>query len=319
DHPWAGFASGSGILLTFNDYLPEDYLRDQEENSVGKSFESYKFGGKQWALPIDAATPVASYRPDILEETGESVPGTWEDLLALVKKVKVAMAGIPIDVLMNFYMLCITQGGKIFQNDETVVDEETGILALRQLRELASSMTPEIFEWNPIKVYEAMTSRDDIAYCPFAYGYNNYSRRGYAKHRLVFTDLVSIGEYGLLQSTLGGTGIAVSARCLHKEIAVDYARFTASPECQSTLYYYSGGQPGHRKAWLDDEINAHSLNYFKNTLKALDRAYLRPRYNGYLYFQDHAGDPVQDYLKNGGDEKAVLQSMDVIYRKSKGI
>ena len=247
DHPWAGSASEKGILLPLNDYLPEAYLKDQEKNTVGKSYISYRFGGKQWALAIDAATPVASYRPDLLEKKGEKVPQTWEELFSLAKKVKMAMAGIPIDVLMNFYMLCVTRGGKLFQSEETVVDEETGVLSLRQLRELAGYMSPEIFEWNPIKVYDAMSTRDDIAYCPFAYGYSNYSREGYARHRLEFTDLVSIDGFGPLHSTLGGTGIAVSSRCTHKEIAVDYAGFTAGPECQRTIYYYSGGQPGHRK------------------------------------------------------------------------
>ena len=38
------------------------------------------------------------------------------------------------------------------------------------------------FGWNPIIAYEAMTSRDDYVYCPFAYGYSNYARRGYAPH-----------------------------------------------------------------------------------------------------------------------------------------
>ena len=42
-------------------------------------------------------------------------------------------------------------------------------------------------------------------------------------------------------------------------------------------------------------------NYFKNTLPALDRAYLRPRFPGYLHFQHHGGAPIRKYLMNGGN------------------
>ena len=52
-------------------------------------------------------------------------------------------------------------------------------------------------------------------------------------------------------------------------------------------------------------------------LPALDRAYLRPRYPGYLHFQDHAGDPVRDYLMHGGNPKQVLAKMTKLYLESK--
>jgi multiple sugar transport system substrate-binding protein len=35
-----------------------------------------------------------------------------------------------------------------------------------------------------------------------------------------------------------------------------------------------------------------------------------------MYFQDHAGDVVRDYLMNGGDEKTVLSAIDTLYIKS---
>src|SRR4051812_9409299 len=56
DHPWAGFAAASGVLVPLDEHLPAEFLADQAENSVGKSHESYTFGGHQWALAIDAAS-----------------------------------------------------------------------------------------------------------------------------------------------------------------------------------------------------------------------------------------------------------------------
>lgn len=319
DHPWVGFAASNEVLLPLDKYLPSDFIKDQSENSVGLSHESYRFNNNQYALAIDAATPVASYRPDLLEKNEISLPQTWEDLLKLARQGKVVFPGIPIDTLMNFYMLCTTLGEEPFLSEELVVSMETGIRALEMLRELSAYCTTEIFEWNPIAVYEAMTSRDDYAYCPFAYGYSNYSRKGYAKNLLIFTDLVEIEGYGKLRSTLGGTGLAISINCSHKEIAVEYAQFVANPECQKTLYVENGGQPGHRKAWIDEKVNQNYNNYFINTLPALDRAYLRPRYNGYLHFQDHAGIIVQEYVRFGGDPKHTLERLDIFYRESKEV
>ncbi len=193
-------------------YLSMDYMADQAANSVGQSHPSYEFDGSHCALAIDAATPVASYRPDLLEKLGVDVPQSWADLLALARRGAVAMPGISIDTLMNFYMLCSTQGQDPFVDDEWAVSEAMGIQVLEQLRELASLCNPEIFNWNPIAVYEALSHRDDLAYCPFAYGYSNYSRSGYSDNLLIFTDMVAM-DGNRCRSTLGGTGLAISSSC----------------------------------------------------------------------------------------------------------
>jgi multiple sugar transport system substrate-binding protein len=49
----------------------------------------------------------------------------------------------------------------------------------------------------------------------------------------------------------------------------------------------------------------------------MERGYVRPRYNGYLHFQDLAGDPVQDYLSGKEKDASVtLQIMNKIYHQS---
>lgn len=317
DHPWTGHAAAERMVIPFDDFLPEAFLADQRENSVGQSYASYNFEGKQWALPIDAATPVAASRPDLLQELGLEVPSTFEDLLALAKKGRVGFSLIPIDVLMSFYMFCCSLGESPCQRDNEVVSSQTGVTVLKLFKSLADHIDPRFYTKNPFKVFEDMTQQDEIVYCPFAYGYSNYSRPGYARKLLHFHDLVSMEKGGTpLISTLGGAGLAISSQSKHLDVAVDYARFVASPEIQQTLYVETGGQPGHLKAWENKNVNAATANYFKNTLPTLQRAYLRPRYDGHLYFQDHAGDIVVNYLKNGGDELAVLEELNKMYQES---
>lgn len=317
DHPFVGYAAAHGTLLPLDEYLPDSFLSDQAQNSVGKSHASYFYERHQWALAIDAAAPVSSFRRDLLHQAGVSMPRTWQELLELARRGLVAFPGIPVDSLMNFYMLCSSLGEDPFRNEATVVGEEIGGRALEMLRELILLCPPEYFSWNPIAIYEAMSSRDNVAYCPFAYGYSNYSRSGYGRSLLEFGDLVGCENLEHCRSTLGGTGLAVSARSEHREVAVEYSQFVAGQQCQATLYFASGGQPGHRQAWSDEEVNRASHHYFRNTLPALDRAYLRPRYNGYLHFQDRAGSVVQAYLRQGGDPRQTLRQLNKIYLESR--
>lgn len=315
DHPWVGCAAATGCVLPLERHLPEAYLNDQLKNSVGGSHESYKYSNHQWALALDAATPVASYRADLLEKSDTAIPQTWEEVLALARKGKVAVPAIPIDLLMNFYTFCLAHGHEPFQKREEVIDTETGLQALSSMKELYSLVDKRMFGFNPIAVAEAMSKEDHWWYCPFAYGYSNYSRKGYAKHLLHYTGVVSFNGKGL-RTTIGGTGLAVSAFSTHKEMAVRFAKEVVSPQCQRTFYVQHGGQPGHLSAWKDEEANRLCNHYFTNVLPTMQRGYIRPRYNGYLHFQDKAGDPIRRYLWHGGNPLNVLKEINSIYHES---
>ena len=102
DHPFVGNAAAHGTLLPLDEYLPQSFLADQARHSVGQSHESYSYDGHQWALAIDAATPVSSCRPDLLDRHRIALPETWDELIELARRGAVALPAIPIDSLMNF-------------------------------------------------------------------------------------------------------------------------------------------------------------------------------------------------------------------------
>ncbi len=315
DHPWVGCAAATQCVLALDQYLPKEFLADQKTNSVGRSHESYNYNNHQWALAIDAATPVASYRKDLFEKNNSKVPTSWNDLLALAEAGKVAVPAIPIDLLMNFYMFCIAHGNEPFQQQDKVVDDEIGVLALNTMRDLWKLVDRKMFTFNPIAVAEVMTITDQYWYCPFAYGYSNYSRQGYAQNLLHYTGLVLFNQQPL-RSTIGGTGIAVSAFSSHQNIAIDFAQWVVSPQIQSTFYVEHGGQPGHKQAWISKHANALTNNYFTNVFPTMEHGFIRPRYDGYLHFQDHAGVPIQQFLLNGGSPEKVLEEVNVLYNQS---
>src|SRR6185295_17487952 len=138
DHPWVGTAASEECVLPLEEYLSKEYLDNQLQNSVGPSHLSYLYNNHQWALAIDAATPAASHRIDLLEKNNVSLPVEWSNLIDLAKKGKVAAPAIPIDLLMNFYMFCIALNKEPFANDDEVIDEETGLEALATMKEFYS-------------------------------------------------------------------------------------------------------------------------------------------------------------------------------------
>jgi multiple sugar transport system substrate-binding protein len=69
--------------------------------------------GQLLAVPIDAATPTASYRPDLLSKLGVEVPRTWSQVLDLARRGQVVMPGFHADVFLNFLALSASLDGKI--------------------------------------------------------------------------------------------------------------------------------------------------------------------------------------------------------------
>ncbi len=316
DHPWVGTAAATGCVLALDEHLPEAYLQDQAENSVGASHSSYFYGGHQWALAIDAATPAASYRKDLLSAANLAVPQKWEDVIGLAKQGRVAVPAIPIDLLMNFYTFCIALGKSPFIEVGEVIDRATGTAALNAMYELYAAVDRSMFEKNPIKVAEVMSGSDDYWYCPFAYGYTNYSREGYAENLLTYADVVSYkGEK--LRTTIGGTGLSVSNFSKHKQEAVAFAEMVCSPQFQTNGYTLNEGQPGYLSAWKNDRNNGITHNFFSNVLPVMENGYLRPRYHGYLHFQDEAGFYIQEFmLGKQKNAEAVLTRLNEIYAES---
>lgn len=311
DHPSIGEAASHGLFLPLDHHLPAEFLADQARHSVGASHASYHYAGHQWTLATDAATPVSCARPDVLARHGCAVPQTWDELIALARRGLVAFAGLKLDCLMHWYTLCLNEGQEPFTTPEGIVAPEVGCAALEALKQLTDACGPACLTRNPIAAYELLSTGDSHGYSPFAYGYSNYARASYTPRTLQFGGLVS-RKGKRLRSTLGGAGLAVSARSKAPAQATDYARFVASAEVQTGLYTAMGGQPGHRRAWLDEENNRITSGYFRDTLLTLDESYLRPRYPDYIHFQEQAPESIARFLRGEIGARAAMAELDAL-------
>jgi multiple sugar transport system substrate-binding protein len=313
DHPHVGEVARQGNLL------PLDGLRDEEMaalavHSVGASHASYRFAGQQWALAIDAATPVAARRPDLLD----AIPQVWHEVLDLARTGRVAFALVPINALMTFFGMARNLGHPLAEDPDRLLARAHGREVLGLLREVLALMDPRVLSLEPIGIYDWMSGTAHApAYSPFGYGYTNYSREGFRPFRLSFHDAPGLRGPDPSGTVLGGTGIAVSAFTKAPEAAVDYAFWVAGEECQKGLYTASGGQPGHSAAWDDDACNAMTGDFFRNTRRTLESAWVRPRYDGYMEFQDRGGHIVHAGLRGETSEEDTLDALDAAYRESR--
>lgn len=314
DHPHVGEVAGSGQLVAFDTLgRPED-LATLEKQSVGASHPSYNFDGHQWGLAIDAATPVAAFRPDLLD----AAPTRWDEVMTLATAGKVAIALIPINTLMTFFGLARNQGFAVCEDPDHVMARIEAQQVLDQITALAAAVDPKCLTLDPIGVLEWMgRTADAPAYSPFGYGYTNYSRDGYCRFPLVFADAPGVGAIGPRGTVIGGTGIAISSQCKHIDVAADYAFWIAGADCQTGLFFESGGQPGNAVAWEAERTNAASRNFFRNTRETLETSWLRPRYDGYMGFQDRGGDILHACLRGEVTAQDTLDALDAAYRESR--
>lgn len=316
DHPWAGFAFERGLFLDLMPLLAEDVRHDIATHSVGPAFTSYLHGERLLAIPIDAASPVPSWRPDLIEAAGTGVPRVWSDIETLARRGLAAMPGFPADLFLNFHMVCHALGGALYRDREKLVDRERGRTALDLLRGLADGMPPDIFSWNPIRLAELMSTTDRVAYCPFAYSYGNYCRPGFARHPLRYGPLPTLDDGRPLRGVVGGTGIAIAARCEHAAQALDFALHTGGASIQRGIYTMAGGQPARREAWTDPLLDTITGGFLRNTLPDHEHAIVRPRYNGYVPLQEQAGVPLAEHLQGQISADKALDAVDAAYRNS---
>ena len=313
DHPHVGEASRQGLLLALDGRGREAGLADLAAASVGLSHASYEFDGHQWALAIDAATPVAARRPDLLGEA----PAEWAEVLELARAGRVAFALIPVNALMTFFGLARNIGHEIGTADGRLIDAGAGAEVLERMREIVALIPERCLTLDPIGIYEWMgRSAAAPAYSPFGYGYTNYSRAGYCRFPLVFADAPGLDGAGPRGTVLGGTGIAVSARSAHREAAVDYAFRVAGADWQKGAFFEAGGQPAHAAAWNDERCNAATRGFFRGTRRTMETAWLRPRHDGYMAFQDRGGDLVHACLRGKAAVPATLTALQDAWEAS---
>ena len=316
DHPHVGQILHEGCLTPLDLPGREAERIALANGSVGRSYSSYTWQDRQWAFPVDAATQVQAFRPDVLT----AAPAAWGGVLELARAGKVLLPLRAPHSLMVFYTLIANLGRPCaIAGPGDLIDPEAGGQVFEIMREIATLIDPACYTMDPIAVFEKMAEPGSLFVCaPLIYGYVNYAMNGFRVHRLSFADIPSVGASGPIGSALGGTGIAVSAFTKHRAAAIDFSYWIASGDIQRGVYAESGGQPGHSAAWEDAVVNAASGGFYVDTRPTLEGAWVRPRHNGYMGFQQAASDRIHQGLHCRHSASQVVADLNGMFRDSFG-
>lgn len=315
DHPHVGQVVAEGCLVPLDDSERKDELSALAANAVGPSLISYMWGERQWALPVDTASQVQAFRADRLD-------GPLTDLDQVFQFAHRGGVLLPLQAphaLMVFYSIAANLGYACGEGGVFIAHQE-GVAVYEILAKLVGLIDPINFQLDPIQALEMLARRDSPeSLSPYIFGYVSYSMEGFREAPIKFSDVPAvITGAGARGAVLGGTGVAVSAYCQHHEAAIDFAYWVTGGDIQSGPYAKGGGQPSHRQAWTSEQVNQPVDDFYKGTLETLDKSYLRPRFDGYMGFQDAASRHLSNSLLAQAEPSVVIDCLCAIYTRFKG-
>jgi multiple sugar transport system substrate-binding protein len=314
DHPFVGEIAASKCLLP----LDELFAAEADAAFIGPSLTTYRFAGRLWAVPIDAACQVAASRPDLLAKLDQAPPAIWSEVVSLGRKAadagyRLAIGLRGVHSLMTFFTLCANLGSPCgVEAQSPFIDQEIAQTSLALMRELLSFCPERALDWTSIDLHDAMVTRDDLVFCPAVYCYATYAEAD-QRRPLRFHDLPA--PRGCRGSTIGGTGLGISATCKFPEAAKSYARFAASHPGQLAFAHYHG-QPALNSVWENAAINERFGNCYRATRDTIEQSWIRPRYAGYLDFQAKAGTLIENHLRGALSERDLLKTLETLHRQS---
>jgi multiple sugar transport system substrate-binding protein len=306
DHPHLGDALEANCLIPMEQVIDAAALAEIEDDAIGASLTSYRLNDRVWALPLDAATQISAYRPDRIDKP----PADWDAVLALMDRAAVTVPLGGPHALMTFMSLCLSLGAQPANDEEGYcAPPKTAREALGMLRRIVGTMHPDGRQANPIAVYQAMSQADGPVYAPLIYGYVNYARPAEGAAPIRFADAPVVAGVDLPGSVLGGTGLAVSRRATLTPALARHIAWLLSADTQRDFIPAHDGQPSRRAAWHDGEVNAQWGDFYADTARTLEAAWVRPRYAGYVHQQTAASQAIREGLLAGTDDTAIIDAV----------
>lgn len=298
DHPMIGDIAAHGEFLDLAPLLEGEPRARRGEAWIGASLASYADGDALWAVPVDAATIHAAYRPDMLGTGPDAVPRTWSDVVDLGREVRktgryLGLAATGHHGFLLLASLMANAGSPLSQGDGPVRFHTSAFLAaLESVRAILTLCHPASIGWNSIALHEAMIAADDIVYCPAVYGFATYGE-ALRRRRLAFAAFPGVAAPFEAGTALGGAGVAVTSACADPRIAASYLRYLIAPSTQLGVLAAHSGQPAAVEAWSDAPTDARFGGYFSAVRATLASAWTRPRTSSYSIFERRAGTLLQ--------------------------
>jgi len=224
------------------------------------------FDGRLYAIPWYVDAGVLYYRQDLLERYGESVPRTWDELVATARAITAQEPGLYGFVwqgkqyeglVCNALEYLWGNGGDVLQQGRLVLNSPENAQALQFMRDLiaGSRVSPPLVTTSIEEPTRHLFEGGKALFMRnWPYAWNIFQREGSpVRGKVGVAPLPSFRGHASA-STLGGWQLGISVYSPHPEAAEDLVRFLTSPASQKELARTIGYKPSRRALYRDRDL-----------------------------------------------------------------
>jgi multiple sugar transport system substrate-binding protein len=298
DHPGLGAAVTAKALVPLDELFDRQQLAGWEQACIGRTWGSYRYLERQWAVPIDASTQVSVLGAGLTD----APPRRWDEVPAFAASHPTALCLASPHAGLTLMAMAHSESAT-----DSILDPAVGIEALELLKSVWPLVDQATSLLDPIAVHQAIASAEGPVYCPLAYGYATYAPAVHWANAPGF-------QTGRPASVLGGTGLAVSALTgADRDEVRAYVTAYLDPSVQNHLVPAAGGQPATTAAWYSPEVDRTSGGFYSATIESVLTAWVRPRNPGWIPFQDTVSGIVRDTIAGAGDSATAIARINALY------
>jgi multiple sugar transport system substrate-binding protein len=274
---WIAEMQADGLVADLKPLMEKAPIADWPDAWSPSLTQLQAFAGGVWGMPYHDGPECLIYRKDLLQEAGLAVPETWDDFLAVARRLHAPDRGRSGTVLAlfpdghnSFYDFCIhvwSRGGEPFTADgRPDFDTEQGRAALDFIRNLAldhTAIAPDCAELDSVKAGIAFCE-GKIAIMANWFGFAAMADTWPASMVKGLVDVAPLpaGPGGHSVSLNVFWVLAIAAGSSNKDLAWAFLRHLARPE-MDLLTTTEGAIGVRRSTWADPEVNAVAPYYHK--------------------------------------------------------
>lgn len=272
---WIAEAHQAGALADLAPHLRRAPIPDFPDAWSPSLLNLQQFAGGFWGMPYHDGPQCLIYRKDLFDAAGLSPPKTWDEFVAIARRLHKPEAGRYGTVLAlfpdghnSFYDFCVhvwTRGGEPFAPDgrpDLVTKEAIAALDfIRALAADATAMAPDPRALDSVKS-GLMFCEGKIALMTNWFGFAALgdSIEGPVKGKIDIAPLPSAGGRSVSLNVFWMLTLASGSR--NPDLAWTFMRHAASP-AMDLLTTREGAIGVRRSTWSDREVNARIPYYGK--------------------------------------------------------
>lgn len=280
---WISEFARAGWLRPLSDALPES----EQKDFFAATIDAVKYDDSIYALPWVIGAGLLYYRKDLLEKYNLSPPSTWNELIRSAKLITSKEANLHGFVwqgkqyeglVCNTLEYLWTHGGQVLSEGSSAIDSKKNADALETMRSFVydSKITPEFVTTLTEEPSRRMFGAGRAVFMRnWPYAWSLFEDPKSAVYGKVGVTTIPRSPAGNSYATLGGWHLGVNKFSRNQDLAVELAKFLASPYAAKKLALGTGHEPTRISLYEDEELL--SKRPFKRKLKEIfQRARPRP-------------------------------------------